>query len=81
MKVLIDPDLCENSGCCASVCPEDVFEVRMSMSQAGAPAPCPSGHTDTVKLLSVFARTGAAAGGAPMPTGGGCCGGGCGCAH
>ena len=62
---------------------DDVFEVRRPMSEAGTPAPCPAGHADTVKLLSMFARTGSAVG-APAParpSGGGCCGGGCGCAH
>jgi putative FmdB family regulatory protein len=61
---------------------EDVFEVRRPMSDAAAPAVCPDGHTDTVKLLSMFARTGAVGGAAPVPAGGGgCCGGGCGCAR
>ncbi len=62
---------------------DDVFEVRRPMSESGDPAACPSGHDDTVRLLSVFAKTGAAGAGSPMPTGGpsggGCCGGGCGC--
>jgi putative FmdB family regulatory protein len=63
---------------------DDVFEVRRSMSESSAPADCPAGHADTVRLLSVFASTGS---GAPAPTamapmgGGGCCGGGCGCSH
>ncbi len=26
MAVTIDRDLCENAGCCAMVCPEDVLE-------------------------------------------------------
>ena len=26
MSVTIDHDLCENTGCCAMVCPEDVLE-------------------------------------------------------
>jgi len=66
---------------------DDVFEQRRSMNDANAPAACPRGHTDTVRLLSMFARTGATAGvatdAAAMPRGGGggCCGGGCGCAH
>lgn len=51
------------------------------MSQANAPAVCPEGHEDTVKLLSTVAVTGTAAGGAasaaPAGGGGGCCGGGC----
>lgn len=61
------------------------FELRRPMAQSGAPAPCPEGHQDTVKLLSTVAVGGAAsapgAGAAPAPGGagggGGCCGGGC----
>lgn len=61
------------------------FEVRRSMSESNAAAICPSGHTDTMKLLSSFAAVGASTPGrAPAmsaaPTGGGC-GGGCACAH
>jgi hypothetical protein len=49
------------------------------MSEASAPASCPQGHDDTVKLLSTVAVGGrASAGGSPAP-GGGCCGGACGC--
>ena len=50
------------------------------MSEASAPAACPDGHEDTVKLLSTVAVTGSARGTAPAPPptgGGGCCGGGC----
>ena len=64
----------------------DTFEVNRPMSEAAAPADCPSGHPDTVKLLSTVALTGRGPGGAPAgparpagPSGGGCCGGGCGC--
>ncbi|MET9480567.1 zinc ribbon domain-containing protein [Streptomyces sp. NPDC006638] len=57
------------------------FELRRPMSQSAAPAMCPAGHEDTVKLLSTVAVGGAAKGGdAPAPSaggGGGCCGGGC----
>ncbi|WP_026342875.1 zinc ribbon domain-containing protein [Nocardia sp. BMG111209] len=58
----------------------ETFELRRPMSEAGAPAACPDGHSDTVKLLTTFALTGSAgapAVAAPAPTGGGCCGGGC----
>lgn len=59
---------------------DQVFEQRRSMSDANLPATCPQGHSDTVKLLSMFASTGSAAGGPAMaPAGGGCCGGACGC--
>lgn len=51
------------------------------MSESSAPAACPEGHDNTVKLLSMVAMTTGAAGsdGASAPSGGGCCGGGCGC--
>lgn len=57
----------------------DTFEVSRPMSAASAPATCPQGHSDTVKLLTTVAvatgtKSGPVAGG-----GGGCCGGGCGC--
>jgi putative FmdB family regulatory protein len=66
----------------------DTFEVNRPMSQSSAPADCPHGHDDTVKLLSTVALAGgglAGAGPAPMSGGGGggggggCCGGACGC--
>ncbi|MEU7616331.1 zinc ribbon domain-containing protein [Micromonospora rifamycinica] len=62
----------------------DTFEVNRPMAEAGAPADCPQGHADTVKLLSTVAVTGRGAGSATgnaptAPAGGGCCGGGCGC--
>lgn len=45
------------------------------MAESSAPADCPAGHADTVKLLSAVAVGGGAA--APAPAmGGGCCGGG-----
>lgn len=62
---------------------DTVFEQRRAMSEASAPASCPQGHTDTVRLLSMFARTGggssADAFAGAAPSGGGCCGGACGC--
>jgi putative FmdB family regulatory protein len=61
----------------------ETFELNRAMREANAPAECPAGHADTVKLLSTIALTGRRAGGAgapsPAPSGGGCCGGGCGC--
>ncbi|OLE22992.1 MAG: FmdB family transcriptional regulator [Actinobacteria bacterium 13_1_20CM_3_71_11] len=54
----------------------DTFEVNRPMSESAAPARCPDGHTDTVKLLSTVALSGAPRGAAPS---GGCCGGSCGC--
>ncbi|MCU1392397.1 MAG: FmdB family transcriptional regulator [Ilumatobacteraceae bacterium] len=65
---------------------DDTFEVRRSMSESDLPAPCPSGHENTARLLSVFASvgggTGGSAGPAPsMPSTGGGCGSACGCHH
>ena len=59
---------------------DDRFELRRPMSEADAPAACPSGHADVVRLLSVFATVGAgtSAGPAAAPMGGGC-GGACAC--
>ncbi|WP_017541477.1 MULTISPECIES: FmdB family zinc ribbon protein [Nocardiopsis] len=50
------------------------FELTRPMAESGAPAPCPDGHGDTVKLLSRVAVGGVAE--SPAPSGG-CCGGGC----
>ena len=62
----------------------DTFEVSRPMRDASAPAACPQGHDDTVKLLSTVAvgrgGSGAPSGGpGAAPSGGGCCGGACGC--
>lgn len=57
----------------------NTFELNRPMAESAAPAPCPDGHDDTVKLLSTVAVGGAAQ--APLAPrgggGGGCCGGGC----
>ncbi|MER6155686.1 zinc ribbon domain-containing protein [Streptomyces sp. NPDC001868] len=59
----------------------DTFELSRPMAESSAPADCPEGHSDTVKLLSTVAVGGSAAPSAPAPRagggGGGCCGGGC----
>jgi putative FmdB family regulatory protein len=63
---------------------DDTFELRRPMSEASAPADCPAGHPDAVRLLSVFASVGAgpSGGAAPAPAQrAGGCGSGCGCAH
>ncbi|MFF6882070.1 zinc ribbon domain-containing protein [Streptomyces sp. NPDC012421] len=59
----------------------DTFELSRPMAESSAPAACPAGHDDTVKLLSAVAVGGTATAG-PAPGGsggggGGCCGGGC----
>ncbi|MEV2249425.1 zinc ribbon domain-containing protein [Streptomyces sp. NPDC050147] len=58
----------------------DTFELSRPMAESAAPAPCPAGHEDTVKLLSTVAVGGSTSAPAPAPRGGGgggCCGGGC----
>ncbi|MFF0432353.1 zinc ribbon domain-containing protein [Streptomyces sp. NPDC004327] len=57
----------------------DTFELSRPMAESSAPAACPAGHDDTVKLLSAVAVGGSKS---PAPSGGGgggggCCGGGC----
>lgn len=54
------------------------FEVRRPMSESSEPAPCPEGHDNTVKLLSMVSLA-SGGDGAQAAGGGGCCGGGCGC--
>ncbi|PBC82195.1 putative regulatory protein, FmdB family [Streptomyces sp. 2224.1] len=53
------------------------FELNRPMAESSAPAVCPEGHADTVKLLSTVAVGGSATAAAPRGGGGGCCGGGC----
>lgn len=59
----------------------DTFEKSRPMAESSAPAACPVGHDDTVKLLSTVAVGGSASAPttapAPKASGGGCCGGGC----
>jgi putative FmdB family regulatory protein len=55
------------------------FEARRAMSEADTPIGCPDGHTDTTRLLSLFASVGRSPLPAPaVPVGG--CGPGCRCA-
>ncbi|MET7359741.1 zinc ribbon domain-containing protein [Streptomyces sp. NPDC005562] len=60
----------------------DTFELSRPMAESAAPAACPAGHEDTVKLLSTVSVAGttsapAPGGGGAGGGGGGCCGGGC----
>ena len=58
----------------------DTFELSRPMSEASAPATCPAGHDDTVKLISTVAvNVGGGTGKSAAASGnaGGCCGGGC----
>ncbi|GAA0740595.1 zinc ribbon domain-containing protein [Dactylosporangium roseum] len=59
----------------------DTFEVQRPMRDANVKTACPAGHDDTVKLLSTVAVGGGGgdATAQPRPSGGGCCGGACGC--
>ncbi|HEY9388847.1 MAG TPA: zinc ribbon domain-containing protein [Mycobacteriales bacterium] len=54
---------------------QTTFELSRPMADSSAPADCPHGHAETVKLPSSVAVAGAASAGG----GGGCCGGSCGC--
>jgi putative FmdB family regulatory protein len=59
------------------------FEMRRSMSDSASPASCPEGHSDTTRLLSVFAsvgRTGTGISSAQSGPSMGGCGAGCACA-
>lgn len=40
MRVVIDRDLCENTGCCEMVCPEDVFERVHGNTSVAKPEAC-----------------------------------------
>ncbi|MEE1753301.1 FmdB family zinc ribbon protein [Streptomyces sp. SP18CS02] len=55
----------------------DTFELNRPMAESSAPADCPAGHDDTVKLLSAVAVGGTAQAAPAGGGGGGCCGGGC----
>jgi len=59
----------------------DTFVVDRPMSESSAPAACPEGHDDTVKLLTTIGLAGGAGSSSSavnVPSGGGgCCGGGC----
>jgi putative FmdB family regulatory protein len=60
------------------------FEARRPMADASAPIDCPDGHSDTSRLLSVFASVGrASSASSSLPAGPppGGCGAGCACAH
>lgn len=45
----------------------DTFEVDRSMSAAAAPATCPAGHDDTVKLLTTAGSLNRAGGAGAVP--------------
>ncbi|CUM41600.1 zinc ribbon domain-containing protein [Streptomyces gardneri] len=58
----------------------DTFELSRPMAESSAPASCPAGHDDTVKLLSAVAVGGSSTAAPAQGAGGGgggCCGGGC----
>lgn len=42
MSVTIDRDLCENTGCCSMVCPEDVLEHENNRTSVINPQACTS---------------------------------------
>jgi len=55
------------------------FDLRRALAEADAPAQCPDGHRDAVRLLSAFAAVGRAT--TPMASGPAPCGASCACAH
>jgi putative FmdB family regulatory protein len=57
------------------------FEVERSITAPTTAVLCPDGHGEARRVFSPIASVGrAGAGAAPaMPSGGGCCGGACGC--
>jgi putative FmdB family regulatory protein len=55
------------------------FELRRPMAESDAPAACPEGHDDAVRLLSVFAAVGSASPSAGAAAAPGPCGGACAC--
>jgi putative FmdB family regulatory protein len=57
----------------------DEFDLSRPMAESSAPATCPAGHGDTVKLLTTVSVGGRAAAPRGGGGGGGCCGGACGC--
>ena len=58
---------------------ETDFELRRPMSDSEAPAICPDGHVDTVRLLSVFASVGSLSSDSSVGPAAGPCGGACAC--
>ncbi|MGW4281949.1 FmdB family zinc ribbon protein, partial [Nocardia sp. NPDC004750] len=46
----------------------DTFEVTRPMAESAAPATCPIGHDDTVKLLTTFATVSRGGASTPAPT-------------
>jgi putative FmdB family regulatory protein len=57
------------------------FQLLRSVRSADEPAACPDGHTDSVRALSLVAPVRRAEGAVARTTGGGCCGGICGCGN
>ena len=57
------------------------FQLLRAITTADEAAPCPAGHTDTIRALSLVAPMRRADAVAMPAAGGGCCGGACGCGH
>ena len=61
---------------------DTTFELQRAMADVEGEVRCPSGHDRVRRRFSVYAMSGAAGPAptpAPMSSGGGCCGGSCGC--
>lgn len=57
------------------------FQLLRAVGSADDPAPCPAGHTDAVRALSLVAPVRRGEVMTAPASGGGCCGGACGCGH
>jgi putative FmdB family regulatory protein len=57
------------------------FQLLRTVRSADDPAPCPSGHTDVARALSLVAPVRRGEFMTAPASGGGCCGGACGCGH
>jgi putative FmdB family regulatory protein len=57
----------------------ETFELRRPMSESDAPATCPAGHVETMRLLSVFASVGTASASGAAAAPAAPCGGHCAC--
>jgi putative FmdB family regulatory protein len=55
------------------------FEVERPITAPAAPVLCPAGHGEARRVFAPIAAVGRAAAGPAVPSGGGCCGGACGC--
>lgn len=58
---------------------DTTFEALRPMDTTSEDVPCPDGHSDTARVLSLIAPTTRTSAGSAPAAGGGCCAGGCAC--